>query len=146
MLFLPREALPWKGEADWTIRLPTEWEWQQAATGGLQDREYPWEEGWDSARCNTAESGLSRTTAVGMYPQGASPVGALDMAGNVWEWCLYEYEIPRNVGLGGDAARGARGGSFGYIAYLARYAYRHRNFPWFYNGSLGFRVVCVVAP
>ena len=52
------------------IRLPTEWEWQQAATGGDPANVYPWGPDWDSDRANTNESGLSRTTAVGMYPAG----------------------------------------------------------------------------
>jgi hypothetical protein len=59
------------------IRLPTEWEWQQAATGGDPAKEYPWGPEWISNFANTYESGLSRSTAVGLYPQGASPTGAL---------------------------------------------------------------------
>jgi hypothetical protein len=58
------------------IRLPTEWEWQQAATGGKLERKYPWSGDWDSSCANTYESELSRSTAVGLYPQGASPGGA----------------------------------------------------------------------
>jgi formylglycine-generating enzyme required for sulfatase activity len=65
------------------IRLPTEWEWQQAATGGDPTNVYPWRLDWNSTYANTYESGLGRTTAVGLYPQGASPIGALDMSGNV---------------------------------------------------------------
>lgn len=76
------------------VRLPTEWEWQQAATGGDTDRTYTWGRTWDAARTNTWESGLRRTTAVGMYPQATSPVGAMDMAGNAWEWCLNQYRDP----------------------------------------------------
>jgi formylglycine-generating enzyme required for sulfatase activity len=77
------------------IRLPTEWEWQQAATGGNPENEYPWGPEWAGSCANTIESELSHSTAVGIYPQGASPVGALDMAGNVWEWCLNEYDNPK---------------------------------------------------
>jgi formylglycine-generating enzyme required for sulfatase activity len=92
------------------IRLPTEWEWQQAATGDDSAREYPWGVDWDPAYANTWESHLGRTTAVGVYPQGASPVGALDMSGNVEEWCLNECDysqLYRSVRHGplGDAWR-----------------------------------------
>jgi len=48
------------------IRLPTEWEWQQAATGGNPANVYPWGPDWDDGRVNTYESGLQRSTAVGM--------------------------------------------------------------------------------
>ncbi len=94
------------------IRLPTEWEWQQAATGGNPAKDYPWGEDWDTDRVNTFESGLSRTTAVGMYPRGASPVGALDMSGNVEEWCLNAYDDLQAIDLSSDSRRVARGGSW----------------------------------
>ncbi len=94
------------------IRLPTEWEWQQAAMGGDPTNEYPWGPEWDSSLTNTYESELSHSTAAGIYPQGASPVGALDMAGNVWEWCLNEYGNPEETKLSGDSRRVVRGGSW----------------------------------
>ncbi|MBN1563578.1 MAG: SUMF1/EgtB/PvdO family nonheme iron enzyme [Anaerolineae bacterium] len=94
------------------IRLPTEWEWQQAATGGNPNHEYPWGPHGDSVCCNVSQSGLGRTTAVGMYLPWASPVGALDMAGNVWEWCLNDYERPTNIELTDNVRRAARGGSW----------------------------------
>ncbi|MDR4496262.1 MAG: SUMF1/EgtB/PvdO family nonheme iron enzyme [Nitrospirales bacterium] len=57
------------------IRLPTEWEWQQAATGGDPTHRYPWPRGWDGTRCNSTESRLNRTTPVGIYPNGATQQG-----------------------------------------------------------------------
>lgn len=99
-----------------TIRLPTEWEWQQTATGGDPEREYPWEGGWDGAYCNSDESPLRRTTAVGMYPQGATRQGVMDMAGNVWEWCVNEHESPERPAAvrihKGGGRRVLRGGSW----------------------------------
>jgi len=64
-------------------RLPTEPEWQYAAQGGDR-RTWPWGDEFDASRCNGGQHG--GTTAVGRYPDGRSPVGCDDMAGNVWEW------------------------------------------------------------
>jgi formylglycine-generating enzyme required for sulfatase activity len=108
------------------VHLPTEWEWQQATTGGDPAREYPWGAHWDPAYANAWESHLGRTAAVGMYPQGASPVGALDMSGNVWVWCLNEYDRPQRTGLSGTARRVVRGGSWYDDLVLARVLSRRR--------------------
>ena len=94
----------------YVVRLPTEWEWVQAATGGRADYLYPWGPEWDPARANHKE-GLYRLVSVGMYPQGQSPVGACDMSGNMYEWCLNEYDHPDNVALS-DKPRTTRGGAF----------------------------------
>jgi formylglycine-generating enzyme required for sulfatase activity len=97
------------------IRLPNEFEWQQAATGG-DDRLYPWGDQFDDigARANTFDSRTTdladvqpTTTPVGVFPLGASPVGAMDMSGNVWEWCDSDF-----FGDGRNASRVVRGGSW----------------------------------
>ena len=124
------------------VRLPTEWEWQQAATGGNSKNKYPWGPNWDGNRANTYESELSRSVAVGMYPQGESPVGALDMSGNLWEWCLNAYDPPGNVALAGDAYRVVRGGSWNGNPLNARAAYRANFAPDDRNSLIGFRLVC----
>lgn len=124
------------------IRLPTEWEWQQAATGGNPANVYPWGPEWDLSCANTYESELSRSTAVGMYPQGISPVEALDMSSNVWEWCLNEYEHPERMVLAGDVRRVVRGGSWDYDQDDARATYRNLADPGNRDNDLGFRVVC----
>ena len=140
------------------IRLPTEFEWQLAATGGDRTRIYPWGPEWNPRRepfhANTPKSDLKGCTAVGMYPAGASPAGILDMAGTVWEWCLNPggtfrewfldlFKEPNEVGF--STSRGfrmARGGSWSSDEILARVAVRLRYAPDYRNHLVGFRVVC----
>jgi len=163
---------------DEIIRLPTEAEWERAARftpspltplpilgegnspsprlgedrgGGL----WPWGNRWDKDYCNSLEGRVQFPTPVGVYPHGASPYGALDMVGNVWEWCWDWYapdtyqqllELPRPVkdprGPETGDMRVLRGGSWSNDRNLARCAFRFRSVPDGFDYGVGFRVVC----
>ncbi|MEX8517766.1 MAG: formylglycine-generating enzyme family protein [Leptothrix sp. (in: b-proteobacteria)] len=116
----PRETVSWFEAVAYTrwlskrfghdVTLPTEQQWERAAAG-VDGRNYPWCHDWDNTRAN-AGFRLGRTALVGLYPDGAATSGAQDMAGNVWEWCLNEYDKPQNTGSAGDAHRVLRGGAW----------------------------------
>ena len=127
------------------IRIPYEWEWQQAATGGKSNNKYPWGSDWNASYCNCNESRLNRTTAVGMYPCGTWPDGPFDMSGNVWEWCLNTYENPAATGATQiymtDRQHGAmRGGSWYDVPSFVSPSFRSWSSSLFRDKGIGFRL------
>lgn len=104
------------------VRLPAEWEWQWAAQNGAESRLYPW--GEENTGCaNTAEAGLKQAITVGMYPQGAAACGALDMAGNLMEWCANDKANLEIIDVASTASKVLRGGDWGYSGVNATCGY-----------------------
>ncbi len=68
-----------------TWRLPSELEWEKAARG-TDGRMFPWGDTWEPTRLNSHDLGPFGTMPVGSFPEGASPYGMLDAAGQVFEW------------------------------------------------------------
>jgi formylglycine-generating enzyme required for sulfatase activity len=135
----------WLSEASGeNIVLPTEQQWQRAAKGD-DNRSYPWGNDWDCQRCNNSVKpcdSTQTTPVTQLQGKGDSPFGVVDMAGNVWEWCLTEYESGINS-LSGNNIRVMRGGSWvnSYSEFF-RLTYRNQVDPLDWYGSRGFRLSC----
>ena len=124
-----------------TVSLPTEQQWEKSARG-TDGRIYPYGNEFDAAKGNTRETGIGQTSAVGLFPDGASPYGVLGLSGNVWEWCLNQYEDSSQTAVDASGkSRVVRGGSWFYYRDFARAVSRSRYSPDGRYSDQGFRVV-----
>jgi formylglycine-generating enzyme required for sulfatase activity len=122
------------------ITLPTIAEWQRAYQND-HEYEFPWGNTFNKDYCNTAESAIKMTTPVNTYPDGISPYGVYDLAGNVWEWCLnlnHEQNFDTDPTQPGD--RVVRGGSFISPGHRSKITFHYHLKPEVYYATTGFRL------
>ncbi len=130
-------------------RLPSEAEWEKAArgpsTGSGTGHKYPWGNEKPNKNLANFNNNIGKTTLVGKYsPAGDSPYGCVDMAGNVWEWCVDWFDVypGGDINASGDFGekyKVLRGGSWSNYENDLRSAARSRLDPTYAYYNFGFR-------
>jgi formylglycine-generating enzyme required for sulfatase activity len=147
--------------------LPTEAQWAKACRG-TDGRMWPWGDTFEANRASSCEAqcpierwkddrfddGYAFTSPAGSFPDGASPYGALDMAGNLWEWVAdwygeetyghSPYENP--TGPESGTVRAMRGGSWYDTGVWKTCTVRHQNPAWDLYDDVGFRCAMSAQP
>ena len=127
------------------IMLPTEAQWQRAAQGD-DGRNYPWGDEWDCQKCNNRVNPCvsDGTTPVNRFAgAGDSPFGVVDLAGNVWEWCLTDSEQQTDDVHSNAEFRVLHGGSwFDVETESFRSSLRNGGAPLKWSRDWGFRFAC----
>ncbi|HYQ02602.1 MAG TPA: formylglycine-generating enzyme family protein [Polyangiaceae bacterium] len=123
-------------------RLPTEAEWEHAASGGAEQRRYPW--GNEEPSFTLAQFSTPAIAPAGAHRAGMARFGQLDLAGSAWEWAIdYFREYPEECRQCAEVERGServlRGGAFLYGAEYLDPSYRYHLDPQLALGDVGFR-------
>ena len=121
----------------YTYRLPKAQEWE-AAAAGKAGREYAWGNEFDADKCNTHESGINKTSAVGIFKNGDTPDGLSDLSGNVSEWTCTNYDTKKKQPIFKNSVW-VTGGVWGIGSISARCDSRYYKKPDTRDYLIGFR-------
>lgn len=125
-----RAYCAWRGDVVHQERqLPTAAQFEKIARGP-GGTAYPWGPAYDATKLNSAVAGPNDTTPVGSYPDGASPYGALDVAGNVFQWTSTPWS---------DGKMTVKGSAWDDYGGLGRAAAQHGRRVWVKHAIVGFR-------